>query len=64
MLSIVPRLGGGTVKTTPGSVPSTGLMILKMNFNFNFKDKLRPPRQSIRTLTTECDQDHTVGFAG
>ena len=27
---------------------STELMILKMNFNFNFKDMLRLPRQSIR----------------
>ncbi len=30
-------------------------MILKMNFNFNFKDSLPPPTQSIRRLTTGCD---------
>ena len=32
-----------------------GLMILKMNFNFNFKDILAAPGQSIRCLTTACD---------
>jgi hypothetical protein len=39
-------------------------MILKMNFNFNFKDMLRWARQSIRTLTIGCDLDHMVGNAG
>jgi len=31
-----------------------------MNFNFNFKDILPAPKASIRVLTSECDQDHTV----
>jgi hypothetical protein len=35
---------------------------LKMNFNFNFKDMLLRLKPSIRTLTTTCDLDHTVGF--
>jgi hypothetical protein len=35
-------------------------MILKMNFNFKFKDILPPPSPSIRQLTTACDWDHTV----
>jgi hypothetical protein len=39
-------------------------MILKMNFNFNFKDMLRLAGQSIRTLTIGCDLDHMVGIAG
>ena len=30
-------------------------MIMKMNFNFNFKDMLPTPQQSIRGLTTACD---------
>jgi hypothetical protein len=30
-------------------------MILKMNFNFNFKDIPAPLEQSIRHLTTACD---------
>jgi hypothetical protein len=30
-------------------------MILKMNFNFNFKDSLPPVKPSIRHLTTVCD---------
>src|SRR5215472_4294708 len=34
--------------------------ILKMNFNFNFKDILRSPGASIRRLTTGCDSNHTV----
>ncbi len=37
-------------------------MIMKMNFNFNFKDILPSPRQSIRRLTTAFDWDHTVEF--
>jgi hypothetical protein len=44
-----------------GSEAST---ILKMNFNFNFKDMLRQAGQSIRTLTIRCDLDHMVGIAG
>jgi hypothetical protein len=39
-------------------------MILKMNFNFNFKDMLPLAGQSIRTLTIGCDLDHMVGIAG
>jgi hypothetical protein len=35
-------------------------MILKMNFNFNFKDSLSVPDQSIRGLTTACDFNHTA----
>jgi hypothetical protein len=35
-------------------------MILKMNFNFNFKDSLSAPDQSIRGLTTACDFNHTA----
>jgi hypothetical protein len=35
-------------------------MILKMNFNFNFKDIAVPPKQSIRSLTTACVWDHTA----
>jgi len=31
------------------------LMILKMNFNFNFKDMLLRLKPSIRSLTTWCD---------
>jgi hypothetical protein len=37
-------------------------MILKMNFNFNFKDSPAPPDQSIRNLTTACDWDHKGNF--
>jgi hypothetical protein len=33
-----------------------------MNFNFNIKDSLRAPGQSIRGRTTACDQDHTAYF--
>jgi len=36
--------------------------ILKMNFNFNFKDSLPAPGQSICHLTIPCDWDHTVGI--
>ena len=36
------------------------LTILKMIFNFNFKDSPRAPEASIRRLTTACDRDHTV----
>jgi len=32
-----------------------GPMILKMNFNFNFKDISPAPEPSIRRLTTACD---------
>jgi hypothetical protein len=35
-------------------------MILKMNFNFNFKDMLLSSSQSIRGLTTGCNYDHMV----
>jgi hypothetical protein len=35
-------------------------VILKMNFNFNFKDSLSAPDQSIRGLTTACDFNHTA----
>ena len=38
--------------------------ILKMNFNFNFKDMLRRAGQSIWTLTIGCDLDHMVGNEG
>jgi hypothetical protein len=31
------------------------LMILKMNFNFNFKDMLLRLKPSIRSLTNWCD---------
>jgi len=37
-------------------------LILKMNFNFNFKDSLPPRYQSIRGLTTGCDLNHSVSF--
>jgi len=30
-------------------------MILKMNFNFKFKDIPAPPDPSIHNLTTACD---------
>jgi len=30
-------------------------MILKMNFNFNFKDSLFAPNPSIRHPTNTCD---------
>jgi hypothetical protein len=36
--------------------------ILKMNFNFNFKDSPAPRGQSIRRITIACDRDHTVHF--
>jgi hypothetical protein len=36
--------------------------ILKMNFNFNFKDMLPPERASIRVRTMACDFNHMVGF--
>jgi hypothetical protein len=38
--------------------------IMKMNFNFNFniEDSPAPPNQSIRRITTACDQDHTAEF--
>jgi len=39
-------------------------MILKMNFNFNFKDIARLPQASIRLLTIRCDLDHTAENAG
>jgi len=39
-------------------------MILKMNFNFNFKDSLLPPDPSIRRLTTGCDFNHNANLAG
>jgi hypothetical protein len=35
-------------------------MILKMNFNFNFKDMLGAKRASIRDRTKGCDFNHTV----
>jgi len=35
---------------------------MKMNFNFNFNIEHSPasPNQSIRRITTVCDQDHTA----
>jgi hypothetical protein len=50
----------------PGTYEGDDLprMILKMNFNFNFKDMLRQATQSIRTLTIACDLDHMAGNAG
>jgi len=35
-------------------------MILKMNFNFNFKDMLQAKPASICLVTTACDGDHTA----
>jgi hypothetical protein len=35
-------------------------MILKMNFNFNFKDMLGAEQASIRDRTMGCDWDHMV----
>jgi hypothetical protein len=37
-------------------------MILKMNFNFNFKDIPAAPKASIHGLTTARDEDHAVGI--
>jgi hypothetical protein len=37
-------------------------MILKMNFNFNFKDMLAPSDPSIRNRTIACDCDHKGNF--
>jgi len=37
-------------------------LILKMNFNFNFKDSPPLPDQSIRNRTTACDWDHKGNF--
>jgi hypothetical protein len=37
-------------------------MILKMNFNFNFKDMLGLEEASIRDRTMGRDWDHTVGM--
>jgi hypothetical protein len=37
-----------------------GDAILKMIFNFNFKDMLSAPGPSIRRLTTTCDFNHMV----
>lgn len=37
-------------------------MMLKMNFNFNFKNNLARTRASIRRLTTAGDWNHTVEF--
>jgi len=37
-------------------------MILKMNFNFNFKDMPWRPSQSIRRRTNRCDGNHTAQF--
>jgi hypothetical protein len=39
-------------------------MILKMNFNFNFKHKPRAAGQSICRLTMGLDSDHTGKFGG
>jgi len=38
--------------------------ILKMNFNFNFKDIARPPNPSIDRLTNGCDWNHMVELGG
>jgi hypothetical protein len=35
-------------------------MILKMIFNFNFKDSLAAAGASIRCRTTACDRDHAA----
>jgi hypothetical protein len=37
-------------------------MILKMNFNFNFKDSLLAAKASIRDLTRACDFNHSAVF--
>jgi hypothetical protein len=37
-------------------------MILKMNFNFNFKDMPRAANASIRCVTNVRDQHHTAKF--
>jgi len=37
-------------------------MILKMNFNFNFKDMPRRLKPSIWSLTNRCDGNHTAQF--
>jgi hypothetical protein len=42
------------------AIPAGASAILKMNFNFNFKDILPAPTPSIRSLTTACDPNHTV----
>ena len=39
-------------------------MILKMNFNFNFKDMLGQGGESIRRLTTGCDLNHMGKMEG
>jgi hypothetical protein len=38
----------------------TTIQIMKMNFNFIIKNSPAPAGQSIRDLTTACDQDHTA----
>jgi hypothetical protein len=51
-------LGPARLREVPGKPSKSGFqarMILKMNFNFNFKDSLPAPRQSIRRLTTARD---------
>jgi hypothetical protein len=39
-------------------------MIMKMNFNFNFKDICRRAVQSIRRLTNGCDLNHMGKMRG
>ena len=41
-----------------------GDAMLKMIFNFNFKDMPRVTSKSIRRLTTACDWDHMVKLLG
>jgi hypothetical protein len=37
-------------------------MILKMNFNFNFKDMLAAARASMWDLTNGCDSHHAEKY--
>jgi len=50
-------LGPARLLDVPGKPSKSGFqvwMILKMNFNFNFKDMLLRPKPSIRVRTTWC----------
>jgi hypothetical protein len=64
----IPELNYATAGGTfpDGSSLKIGLnsqaLILKMNFNFNFKDSLPQRHPSIRRLTTGCDLNHSVCF--
>jgi hypothetical protein len=44
------------------SSPGVLKMILKMNFNFNFKDMPGGAEASIRRVTNARDLHHTEGF--